>query len=157
GVAQQVRFVFIPGGHAYDWNSPNLLGLEPSANYHAFYVDPSSGRKLDLGVLVRPQSDGPRIFDNFNGHASGATWSDNGSQTSRGQVVLRGGTNILTTLSNVSWADARVSVGAGSSAEAGIVFRYRDPANYVVAVYNPAQQAIYFHDRKNGEWGPQFG
>ena len=33
-----------------------------------------------------------------------------------------------------------------------IIFRFQDPDDYVVALYNPAQQAIYFHGRKDGQW-----
>ena len=49
-----------------------------------------------------------------------------------------------------------VSVEACSHSEAGIVLRFQDLNNYVVALYNPRLKAIYMLDRCHGTWGPFF-
>jgi len=64
---------------------------------------------------------------------------------------------MLTLLQGRNIADGVVSVGASSVAEAGIVLRYHDPANYLVGLYTPLLKAIYIHDRVNGDYGPQLG
>ena len=46
---------------------------------------------------------------------------------------------------------------ARSDAEAGIILRFHDPDNYLVALYTPSLKAIYLHDRKNGQWGSPLG
>jgi hypothetical protein len=42
-----------------------------------------------------------------------------------------------------------VSVNAGNHAEAGIVLRFKDLGNYIVALYSPYLSAIYFFERRN--------
>jgi len=50
-----------------------------------------------------------------------------------------------------------MSVDAQSNSEAGIVLRFHDFDNYLVALYTPMLKAIYIHDRKNGVWGEPLG
>ena len=49
------------------------------------------------------------------------------------------------------------SVDANSDAEAGIILRFHDADNYLVALYSPLLKAIFLHDRKNGQWGEMLG
>src|SRR4051812_36925812 len=39
-------------GHYYDWSTPVIKDLEPDVAYHAFWIDPSSGNRYELGVVV---------------------------------------------------------------------------------------------------------
>ncbi len=156
GIPGEVRFAFIPGGHAYNWHAPTMVGLEPDANYRAYYYDPALGRRFDLGTLVRPVKDGPAWRDWF-GPAETGPWKDFGVRTTRTDGHLLGGKEMLTMVANQAALDSEVSVSANSNAEAGIVLRFHDPNNYVVALYSPALHAIYLHDRKNGEWRQQLG
>ena len=57
---------------------------------------------------------------------------------------------MLTVLEKVSETNLMASVEANSNAEAGIMLRFHDPENYLVALYSPSFKAIYVHDRKNG-------
>jgi hypothetical protein len=50
-----------------------------------------------------------------------------------------------------------VSVDAHSHAEAGIVLRFHDPDNYLVAFYSPHYKGIAIHDRRGGDWGEALG
>ncbi|MCE9547742.1 MAG: DUF4038 domain-containing protein [Planctomycetia bacterium] len=54
GIPGEVRIVYIPGNHFYNWKPPAVKGLEPDASYHAFYLDPVSGKRFALGNLIRP-------------------------------------------------------------------------------------------------------
>jgi len=156
GIPGKVRFVYIPGGHPYNWNAPTVVGLEPNANYSAYYFDPSSGKKYSIGEAVTPALDGAPIFDQFSGDAS-LNWLDYGTNSLRGQGRLSGGRNLVTVAGQLSLSNAKASVGAQSNAEAGIMLRFHDAGNYVVAVYNPDQHAIYLHERRSGQWGEQLG
>ncbi len=49
------------------------------------------------------------------------------------------------------------SVDANSDAEAGIILRFHDADNYLVALYSPSLKAIFLHDRKDGQWGDPLG
>jgi hypothetical protein len=51
GIPGKVRFIYIPG-HYYDWSAPVIKNLEPGVAYHTFLVDPSSGIRYSLGVVV---------------------------------------------------------------------------------------------------------
>ena len=53
--------------------------------------------------------------------------------------------------------DATVSVDALSNAEAGIVLRYQDGRNYLLANYSPGMGGIYFHEVIDGDWGAAHG
>ena len=50
-----------------------------------------------------------------------------------------------------------VTVDAKSSAEAGVILRFQDADNYVVAFYSPQFKGIAIHDRRNGKWGKSLG
>jgi hypothetical protein len=63
----------------------------------------------------------------------------------------------VTILEKVTDADLMASADAGSDAEAGIILRFHDADNYLVALYSPLLKAIYLHDRKNGQWGEPLG
>jgi len=54
GIAGEVRIIYVPG-HYYDWSAPTIRQLEPGIPYHSFLVDPSSGRRYDLGVIINEE------------------------------------------------------------------------------------------------------
>ena len=91
-------------------------------------------------------------------------WVDHGSPS--GQLELPAGvatekgktcsTNMVSIHKAVNEQNVMVSVEAFSHSEAGIVLRYKDLNNYVVALYNPHIKAIYILDRRKGAWGPFF-
>ncbi len=51
GIPGKVRIIFIPG-HYYDWTAPVIKNLEVNIAYHAFLVDPSSGKHYELGTVI---------------------------------------------------------------------------------------------------------
>ena len=50
-----------------------------------------------------------------------------------------------------------VSAEANSQAEAGLILRFHDPDNYLVALYSPLFKTIFLHDRRDGQWGDPLG
>lgn len=165
GIPNEVRFMYMPKRGVYNWTGPVVHNLERDVLYHAFYFDPASGRRFDLGRVVNPGPaskpfDGhtqPRIFeDRFDG-TDAAAWKDYGTPSQRKNGRLVGGKGMVTILEKISDTDLMASVEANSDAEAGIVLRFHNLEHYLVAFYTPSLKAIYLHDRKNGAWGEPLG
>ena len=64
---------------------------------------------------------------------------------------------MVTVAEKISELNLMASVDANSDAEAGIILRFHDADNYLVALYSPLLKAIFLHDRKNGQWGEMLG
>jgi hypothetical protein len=156
GIPGEVRFIFIPGNHFYAWQAPAVTHLETNADYHAFFFDPAWAKRYDLGRLIRPQAEGPSLADDF---ASGdaPAWKDYGTPTQRRDGHLVGGKGMISAIENFEEADVMTSADANSDAEAGLMLRFHDPGEYLVALYSPSLKAIYVHDRKKGAWGSPLG
>ncbi|MBT6150316.1 MAG: DUF4038 domain-containing protein [Gemmatimonadetes bacterium] len=170
GVPGEVRFIYRSNRSVYDWTGPRIRNLEEGIPYRAFYFDPATGRRFDLGT-IRRVADHPRSFDGHTGEAiledrleEPAAWVDlgkpsghkevpSGVATEKGEAWL---TNMVSVHKEVSEKDVMVSVEAGSHAEAGILVRFQDLANYVVGLYSPTLKAIYFLERRAGAVAPFF-
>lgn len=175
GIPGDVRFIYIPGKDTYDLKAPVVRHLEPDVDYRAFLFEPMWGGRIDLGKVekthippelvelrVGAQADlkghtQPLLFaDSFDG-ADRSVWKDDGTPTQRKGGRLNGSKGMLTVLNKISEANLMASVEANKNAEAGIILRYQDPDNYLLALYSPASKSIYIHDRQNGNYGRQFG
>lgn len=165
GIPGEVRFVYRPRRAIYNWEGPVVTGLEPGVTYHVFYFDPATGRRFDQGNVVyagaaAPPFAGhtkPLLFeDRFEG-VGASEWRDHGTPTRRENARLVGGKGMVSVAERTVGRDLMVSVDAGSDAEAGILLRFHDVDNYLVALYSPLLKAIFLHDRKNGRWGEMLG
>ena len=174
GIPGEVRCIYIPGNNDYQLAAPTVVRLEPDVNYRAFLFDPLWGQRIDLGPVVKSgpsprQPVGAVVPKPFEGHTKpllfsdkfdetgASSWKDYGTPSQRKGGRLVGGKNMVTILEKIREADLMASVEANSDAEAGIILRFQDPDNYLVALYSPSMKAIYLHDRKNGSWGEQLG
>ena len=173
GIPGQLRFIYMPKRNVYDWSGPRLKNLETGVPYRAYYFDPAAGRRFDLGVIMNA-GHSPKPFDGhtepllFEGRFEGdqsPAWKHHGAPSGRKDEFVAGvGTekdqvelsNRVTVLDTIDEVDLMASVEAKSNAEAGIVLRFHDLNNYLVALYSPRRKAIYLLDRKNGQWGPFF-
>lgn len=173
GIPGELRFIYMPRRAVYDWSGPRLRGLEPDVSYRAFYFDPAAGRRFDLGTIVNAGSC-PKPFDDHKQPLvvedrlegdKAAAWKDHNDPTRRPTALPDGVatekdqvemTNMVTVLDTIDEKDLMVSVEAPSNAEAGIVLRFHDLNNYLVALYSPRLKALYLLDRRNGQWGPFF-
>jgi hypothetical protein len=165
GIPREVRMIYQPRRGVYNWNGTIVKGLERDVPYHAFYFDPVNAKRYDLGTFVNagppPKPfEGhalPLLFsDRFEG-VVGSAWKDFGTPTQRRDGHLIGGKGMVTVLEKFNDADLMASVEAASNAEAGIILRFHDPDNYLVALYSPLLKSIFVHDRKNGQWGERLG
>ena len=65
--------------------------------------------------------------------------------------------SLVTVLENLIDTNLMASADARSDAEAGIILRFHDADNYLVALYSPSMKAIFLHDRKGGRYGEALG
>jgi hypothetical protein len=164
GIPGQLRVMYLPRGGIYNWSGPALRQLERDVPYRGFYFDPASGRRFDLGTLVRSDlppklwehSEPPQVDDRFE-NADASAWKDYGTPTRRENGFLVGGKGLVTVVEEVNDADLMASVDASSGAEAGVILRFHDANNYLVALYSPLEKSVYLHDRKDGNWGMALG
>jgi len=165
GIPGEVRLIYLPRRKVYNWTGPVVKQLEHDVPYHAFYFDPVNGKRYDLGSVVSagppPEPFAghtqPLLFeDRFEG-ADASAWKDYGTPTRRKDGRLVGGKGMVTILEKLNDKDLMASAEANSNAEAGIILRFHDPDNYLVALYSPSLRKIFLHDRKDGEWGDSLG
>jgi len=105
------------------------------------------------------EDDFDRVAVGFQAKGNVADWKDYGTPTSRENGVLVGEKGTLTILEPVEEKDVVVSCAkVRNDAEAGLVMRFRDADNYIVAFYSPGwKNRVFLHDRQNGEYGPAIG
>ena len=164
GIPGELRIIYQPRRGVYDWQGVVVRGLEPGVPYKASYFDPIRGRRHDAGAFAGAAPP-PSPFAGHRGNViaadafadRGAVWRDHGTPTRRGDGRLSGGKGLVTTIDGVDEADAMVSVDANADAEAGVMLRYHDADNYLVALYSPSLKSIFLHDRRDGHYGEPLG
>ena len=165
GIPGEVRFIYQPRRNIYNWEGTVVKNLEPGVTYHVFYFDPATGRRFDQGTVMyagpaAPPFKGhtkPLLLEESFDKADAASWKDYGTATRRENSRLVGGKGMVTVAEKINELDLMASVDANSDAEAGIILRFHDADNYLVALYSPLLKAIFLHDRKNGQWGEMLG
>jgi len=157
GIPGEVRFIYIPTRLIFlPSPAPTILGLEPGIRYHAYFWEPTTGTRIDLGAVERPAPGATLFFDALN-RKHGA-WTEHGPDKAVfGPDALSVGGEILMTLKDIKEADAVAAVDIASDAGAGLVLRYRDADTYVAAMYSPKEKALYLLDRRNGSDGRPLG
>jgi hypothetical protein len=165
GIPSEVRFIYQPRRGIYDWEGTVVKNLELGVTYHVFYFDPATGRRFDQGTMMyagptAPPFKGhtkPLLLEETFDKTDAASWKDYGTPTRRENSRLVAGKGTVTVAEKISELDLMASVDANSDAEAGIILRFHDADNYLVAIYSPLLNAIFLHDRKNGQWGDMLG
>jgi len=157
GIPGEVRFIYIPTRLIFSPSpAPTVLGLEPGIRYHAYFWEPTSGTRIDLGSIERPAPGHTLFVDEFDRKA--AAWVEHGpNQAVRSNGTLSASGETLLTLKEVSETNAVAAVDVASDAGAGLVLRYRDSSNYIAAMYSLEEKALYLLDRRKGNDGPLLG
>ena len=177
GIPGEVRFVYQPKRYIYNWNGPVVSRVETDVNYKAYYFDPATGRRFDAGevkVLTNNlnefqghtqsllyEDDFDRVAVGFQAKGNEADWKDYGTPGLRENGVLVGEKDMLTILESVEGENVVVSCDkVRNDAEAGIIVRFQDADNYIVALYRPIpgwKKQVFFLECKNGAFGPPLG
>ena len=152
GIPGQIRFVYVPPD---GFLGPLVTGLEDGPAYHASYYDPANGHQYNLGNLSRPQV--TEIFDDSAQSPAKSRWLDSAGKTSPQKDQLLSPGSAWGVFTDVNQVDVLVSVEARSDSEAGILLRFHDANNSLVAVYSAALKGMWILDRQNGEYGQRLG
>jgi len=51
GIPGEARIIYMPRRNIYDWSGPAVKNLAPHVDWHVYYFDPATGRKLDQGTI----------------------------------------------------------------------------------------------------------
>ena len=166
GIPGKLRFIYQPRRGVYDWGGTEIRGIEPEARYRLTYWDPATGRRFPAGSVRRAAANsasgipmrGVPVYSQKDDTAPDTHWKDAGSVTIKvqGEITAPQKSITLCTLPSLP-ANRLMALQARSDAEAGIILKYKDPANYVVALYSPLLHALYIHERISGSWGAQLG
>jgi uncharacterized protein (DUF608 family) len=105
---------------------------------------------LPVGSVTRPLVLFQENFDGQNPRALEAVVG--ATQEADGQLRLRGA-QVVALANGVQQQDATVSVNGDADLQFGVVLRYHDADNYLMAFYSPAQKAMGWHERRNGNFG----
>lgn len=154
GIPGETRFIYIPA-KVYSPIGPLLTRIEEGVTYHAAYYDPVNGRKYDLGLVARPQLL-PRVEDKFATEAETGWREVVGKSAVRSGSLVTGGAAWLAR-KDVDDADTLVSVDARSDANAGLLLRFHDLGESIVAVYSAALKEVWIEEKREGEYGPRLG
>ncbi len=122
------------------------VAVGPSADERMVPV-PAGGR-LVADVMLE---------DSFDADAK-ARWRDVAGATriEGGKLVADSRRNDVV-MGGINERDVRVSVDADAGVQMGILVRYRDKNNFVLAFYQPRDRILGFHEAANGNLGPQVG
>ena len=157
GIPGEVRFIYIPTRLIFSPSpAPTVLSLEPGIRYHAYFWEPTTGTRFDLGGVERPAPGAILFTDGFD--QKNLAWTERGTDkgvVGQGALWARG--QMLVTLDKVNETNAVASVDVSSDAGAGLLLRYRDADNYIAAMYSPEAQALYLLDRHKGTDGRLLG
>ena len=95
-----------------------------------------------------------RFSDRFQGGRD-ARWLDVAGRTEARDGTLHSVTEgSVSIINGLVDAQATVRVRAKHQLQFGIVMRYADNDNYVLAFFEPVQRIIAVHERRNGNFGP---
>jgi len=157
GVAGAVRFVYIPSSGLLSFSAPTILGLEVGVRYRAYWWEPSSGSRIDLGVVERPQP-GPLLTNVSFAKDRSSIWQDSKSgRAARERGAAQGTPEILTLLKSGSEIDVVASVEVSGDGGAGVVARFQDKDRYIAVLYAAEEQCLYLFDRNGGADGRRLG
>ncbi len=157
GIPSEVRIVYMPYFGLIQRHPLTVLGLESGVRYNAYFWEPSSGIRVDLGAVERPPPGATIFTDKFVGGNS-ATWANHGkTKAVRIDESVSPCDGILAAVRGINETNAVATAEVRSNARAGLVLRFLDKNNYVVAMYSPNESALFLLEMRDGHSGPELG
>ena len=141
-----LRIVYLPYWGSWDRPKtiPTVLSLESGVRYRAYYWDPASGVKIDLGEIAWP-APGALIYRGRFRRSD--AWTNYSVKDGR----------VLQLVKAVHEQNCVVAMDAKADTDVGFILRFRDAENYIAAVYSPEDNSIYISERINGVDGARLG
>ena len=109
--------------------------------------------KATIPVIKKADPNARIMLGSVGGFDQGAILGclGDGSEIKNGNFVTLGRT--IAVADGVREKDVTVSVNARSDAEAGIMLRFKDDKNFLLANYAPQNNGMYFHEVVDGNYG----
>ncbi len=109
-----------------------------------------------IKTIKKADPNAPIMLGSTGGFDRGAILRCLGAQASSGvkdgKLRLAGG-HAIASVKGFNGKDLILSVDAKSDAEAGLILRFKDRNNFLLAHFSPINGGIYFHEVVNGDWG----
>jgi hypothetical protein len=150
GIPGLTRFIYVPSGGVLPATPPTVLGLETGTSYHTYLWEPSTGTKVDLGLVERPLQ-GKVVFSDALDKRDKSkslmkrSW-DRGEIEERRSQFEEGS---FTLLRGVNEANVVAELVVPAAKSAKVVLRFHDEGNYVATVYSPEDRSLYLTERRN--------
>jgi hypothetical protein len=146
GTPGALRVIYLPYWGSWDRPKtiPTILSLEGGVRYRAYYWDPASGVKIDLGEIARPAPGAIIYRDRFRRNTA---WTRYPAKNGR----------VMQLANAIHEQDCELAMDASADTDIGLILRARDADNYVAAVYSPQDKSIYILQRENGVDGAKLG
>ena len=157
GIPGKLRIVYIPGFGQVTPPPPTVMDLEPGVRYRAFYWQPMLGIKFDLGTIGVPPPGPVLLSGGFDRDGSGDQSPAGPSQPGRRPEKWLAHGEVRFVAKTIDLRDVVVSVDANGASSAALMLRYRDPNNYVAAVYSAAEKSLYLVTRSEGKDSSRLG
>ncbi|MBI2844093.1 MAG: hypothetical protein HYX78_11895, partial [Armatimonadetes bacterium] len=109
--------------------------------------------------VSKPLEVPPLLFeDDFTGEMK-AEWQDQGGSAFVENNMLTSSATSRTVVSSPSYLrDVRLEADViDNRGQVGFIFRFKDVGNFIMGNFLPNDTSIYFHERLDGQWGPQLG
>ena len=156
GIPGEVRFIYMPYFGLYPHDPPTILGIERNVRYHAYYWEPSSGIKIDLGA-VQQRSRGGLIFTDAFETSTSSNWADYATKSLRKGGRLSATGQTVAVVRGVTEENLVAGVSIHADSNAGLLLRFHDPGSYLAAVYSAKDKRIYLVDEVKGVKGNLLG
>ena len=157
GIPGKIRVIYIPSFGSIASPPPTVLDLEKDVRYGVYYWEPTLGIKFDLGTVVLPAPGAVEFQDGFE-EAVPSRWAEQSvAKTKReGGTLLADGDNI-SVVKNLNLQNTVVTVDAHGDSSAGLLLRYHDADDYLVAVYSAKEESLYWITRSKGVESAKLG
>ncbi len=155
GVPGTFRMIYIPyfGFMSLTYPPPTILALEEGVAYDSYYWQPSTGVKIDLGVVRRPAPGALLDQQSFEAGDQTAVTETGSAWVSAGRLKSKGGTTVP--MYEAAQPNIVAAVDVDAKHDATLMLRYRNADNFVAARYDPAKAALYIFERKDGKTSPE--
>lgn len=151
GIPGEVRFVYTAGQGLVPPPAPTILDLERDVTYDAYFWEPATGIRVDLGSVRRPGPGRVLASDGFDGGCA-LQWRLTGGDACRvdaNRLVLSGGSKAV--LAGQPVGDGVVSVGFKADRDAALLVRYLDDDNHLAARFAADGRALQLVQRRDGK------
>jgi hypothetical protein len=153
GIPGELRIAYLPYFGLVRRSAPTIHQLEPGVRYQAYYWEPTTGTRIDLGEVENPK-EGEQIFSGTPSALDARHWEPIGKD-----LNLPDESGLVAGLLLNGFREENVVLTAGIAAQSsgGVFLRYIDPENFLAALYSAQDSSIYLIEQTGGQFGEKMG